>query len=173
MAAPAAILSQRPVQIVIGAVIILAIVYFMGRKSGKTAASQPNWWQRLIGDDTPKQQDIPTVTVGGQPAQENVQSVTDAIYAEMQLDVNLIVGGWFSDTDLNNAFSQFNNLSHTGKASVINDWNSRYLGTDRPGVLTGNHGTLRQEIAYLYPSTNSRPSEVAIAYRWMQDYAIQ
>lgn len=162
------LLTNRPAQIAIAVILVLAVVYFMGRNAGKNAQKQ-SWWQRLFGGgDETAPVDIPApVTVGGQVPAENVQYITDAIYQGFHNH------RWYGKNgeNINLAFAQFNASSQAGKASVVNDWNARYFGTDRPGYFTGDYGTIRQEIAEVVDE--GLLPQTALAYKWLQDLKIQ
>ena len=169
MVAATQLLKQRPVQIALGVIIILAIVYFIGRKAGKNAAINGTWFSNLFGTSKASVTPPAPVNIDGKEPAENIQHVTDAIYQAFQPDLHLGVAYWFSDDEVNEAFAMFNDLSTSGKASVVNDWNRRYFGQDKPGVFTGDWSTLRNELQN-YPG--SIPQEAQSALGWMQQYSI-
>lgn len=157
-----AILKNQTVRIAIAIILILAVVYFMGRRSGKAAANNGSWFTNLFADP----EKPATINVDGDEPADNIQHITDAIHQSFEAH------RWYSKNGeaINNAFAVFNALPVSGKVSVINDWNQRYFGTDRPGWGTGNYGTIRTEINTFYDE--GLQPEVAKALGWMQSYKI-
>lgn len=158
-----AIAKNKPLTIAALVLAVVLVIYFAGRKAGKNAA-EDSWWNKLFGTGSdPETVNIQEVTVNGQVPKDNIQAVTDAIYQSIE-DRTILSG---NGTNINMAFGMFNVLQSTGRASVVNDWNARYLGKDKYYFFTGNWGTMRQEIA-AFADEGLQP-QTAIAYKWMQD----
>lgn len=142
---------------------ILAVVYFKGRKDGKACS----WLDKLTGNcPGQKNENEPVVYVPTGPgAQWKPQAITNQIY-------NALDGhSWLTPNGeaINNAFFAFNNLNDQQKFDVINDWEARYKGTDRPYWGTGDYGSLRQTIEEF---ENDFQPQVEIAYTWMNNNLI-
>jgi hypothetical protein len=158
------IAQNKPLQITVLVIAIVLVIYFAGRRSGKKAATD-SWWANLFGGSNAEKEviNIQEVKVNGQVPVANNQRITDAIYQSIK-DRNVLSGNGIA---INAAFGMFNVLSDSGKASVVNDWNKRYLGKDKDFWFTGDWGTIRQEIAKF--ASEGLQIETGIAYKWLQD----
>ncbi len=109
------ILKYKTYMIVIGiAVVVIAVIYFIGRKAGKNASYNP--WQAPLPEDAPHGTGL--LVVDG----AKVRTIADDLYADLdKWDWNPFT--MVRDVDV---YKRFNSLSDTEFVAVYNDWNARF-----------------------------------------------
>lgn len=158
------LLSNRILWAVVIILGILGFVWWISKKLTLAKAGKPTFNEtvlKLFGQgEAPKPN---TYTFNGVvPTSYNPTKVTDQIFQAYDAH------SWVSPNgkEINSALQVFNALNAEQKVAVLNDWEQRYKGKDRPYWFTGDYGTLKQEIERFAPDLQP---EAAIALNWLQE----
>ncbi|KAB2814559.1 hypothetical protein [Phaeocystidibacter luteus] len=159
---------------IITLIIVFVIIYFIykaGKNKGEMAANEPSFWDKLWGNDEESQVEVPIYTTGGGSSSGGGGSwspkpLTDSIHVAYEEHWNL----WGNGDRINELWGRFNTLSDSRRVMVVNDWNQRYMNTDRAGWGTGDYGTLKQTIERY---ADDLVPQAEIALTWMTGAGIQ
>jgi len=115
--------------IILGAVIFLVIIFFVGKSYGKSIPPKEN---EIPSDD-------PTGTGGS--SEKVITGITDEIYNDIS---GLTLFGSSRNFD---AYVNLNSLSDADFVRVYNDWNNRYFSKDKETIRQA----INNEIRFFFP----------------------
>lgn len=157
------VLQNRTFWIIVGAIILVWIIYKAGKNAQKASDAEPSWWDKLLGRDKEEEEEKedrdqvnlpPGANAGWKP-----NTITDAIFHAYDNH------RWYSSNAdaINAAWASFNALNETQKGAVVNDWDDRYESLDKPGWGTGDYGTLKATVEE-YADNLVPQAEIALAW---------